>query len=96
MVDNLSLLEERVDGLLKNLERAHRRNEELRGRVSQLEQEVVQWREKSQQLQRQMDNAQQELVSTSGKEDVIRERLRAILERIDAIEGELGETANAD
>lgn len=90
MTDNLTHLEGRVEGLIQHLERALRRNEELRHQAGELEAESARLKAENAQLQDENLRLQEELESTSGKEDVIRDRLRGILSKIDTIEREIG------
>ena len=82
MVDNLTLLEARIEGLVQHLERALRANEKLSGRVRELEAE-------KDLLQERIAKLHGGLESNTDREDVIRGRLRSILERIDMIEQEI-------
>ena len=83
MADNLSHLEARVEGLIQHLERALRRNEELRARIAELEGEAGRLRERNSQLEGDAN-------SSADREDQIRDRLRSILGKIDVIEQEIG------
>lgn len=116
MVDHISLLEERVENLIQNLDRTLRANEELRRRSAELDEEVekmkkgqatlegnlnrverqlestrgelIQAREQNAAFQAEVTHLRGELESTAGREEVIRDRLQGILEKIDSIEQE--------
>jgi chromosome segregation ATPase len=89
LVDNLTRLEERVEGLIGNLDKAIRDNAELRQYNAELEAEVEQIQEKNAALLERVKKAHQEVEEAVGREGVVRDRLQAILERIDTIEDQI-------
>lgn len=98
-VDNLSDLEQRVEGLIQQLETARRNNQELRQENQRLQRELeglsgAQGEKEA--LQGEVDRLKQELDSMSGREGVIRDRLQGMLEKIDAIEKEIQTSSTPD
>lgn len=74
-IDNLSHLEGRVEGLIHHLEKAFRSNEELRKTKKELAEQIESMREHA--------------AANAEKEDLVRDRLKSILTKIDNIEQEI-------
>ncbi len=96
MVDSLSQLEERVEVLIHHLERTLRANEELHQRNAQLESEAERLQDEAGTLTQRARDLETQLQETAGKEEVIRDRLQGILEKIDSIEHEMVESGAAE
>lgn len=98
-VDSLAHLEQRVEGLIQQLESARRGQADLREENARLRRDLEdasEARQRAADLQAEVDRLNQELSSMSGREGVIRERLQGMLEKIDAIEREIQTSSAAD
>jgi predicted RNase H-like nuclease (RuvC/YqgF family) len=97
-MDHLAQLEERVEGLIQQIESARRNNAELRDENARLRREIDQLagaNRHSDDLQQEVDRLRHELEERSGREGLIRDRLQGMLEKIDAIEKEIQPSSNA-
>jgi predicted nuclease with TOPRIM domain len=91
-VDNLAQLEQRVEGLIQQIEATQRTNLELREENLRLKQEIEglsNGQRENAALQSEVDRLNEELTTMSGREGLIRERLQGMLEKIDSIEKEI-------
>lgn len=91
-VDNLAQLEQRVEGLIQQIETTQRANLELREENLRLKQEIenlATGQQDSAALQGEVDRLKGEIDSMTGREGLIRERLQGMLEKIDSIEKEI-------
>jgi predicted nuclease with TOPRIM domain len=91
-VDNLAQLEQRVEGLIQQIEATQRTNLELREENLRLKQEIEglsNGQRENAALQGEVDRLNEELTTMSGREGLIRERLQGMLEKIDSIEKEI-------
>ena len=79
MEDKLRLIEERIDALIGELRRLREENESLRGDALKLRGDNSEMKKRLNQLESEMDSGR-------TKEGEVRERLRSIIEKIDAIE----------
>jgi chromosome segregation ATPase len=96
MMDQVELLEQHVEALLRLLESAKIKvaelegaNSELQGKVNHLEEVELELTTQNEQLQNQVHQLEGEVEEMAGKESQIRDRLRTILGKIDTIENEL-------
>ena len=96
MVDQLSQLEERVEGLIELIGRTAKENEGLRKRIAKLENAAGSRNDEVAQLKGEIERLEGELQDVTGKEDVIRDRLQGILKKIDTIEQEFNVTEKAE
>lgn len=106
-MDNLALLEERVDALVDRLEKAVRQNDELRQRLARLQEEYQievknlrgensQLTEKVTALTQETDKLQMEVLESDDREDQVRTRLQSLLKKIDTMEEVLAGQAVAE
>ena len=98
-MDHLSRLEKRVETLLENLETLLAENAELRQAASLADEH----RGRSQELEAEnekqrgtIEGLEEEVLSMTGKEEAVRDRLQGMLEKIDAIEQGIGATQDVD
>lgn len=89
MVDHISQLEEKVEGLIATLQKAIRDNAELRQYNAELESEMEQLQDRNADLIDKMKKMDKDVEEATGKETVVRDRLQAILEKIDTIEDQI-------
>lgn len=97
-VDNLAQLEQRIEGLIQQIESARRIHADLREENARLRQEIENLsgsQQRNAELQAEVDRLNGELNSMSGREGVIRDRLQGMLEKIDAIEREIQTSSTA-
>lgn len=92
-VDNLSLLEERVEGLVKRTEKIVEENATLREKNKEMKAQIEEAQHDSGRLKSEIKRLEKEIKGSLGKEDVIRDRLQGILDKIDAITGEISSAA---
>ncbi len=98
-VDDLGLLEDRLEGLLDYLGDALKSNEELRKRNGALEMqagELKALRDQNHKLLSQIEKLQKEIHSIGDREGQIRDRLQGILKKIDTMEEVLAGQAAAE
>ncbi|MBI3736884.1 hypothetical protein HY256_10275 [Candidatus Sumerlaeota bacterium] len=99
-VDQLEMLEERVEALVGHLERVMKTNEELRAKLAEIEEEgddeLVALRAQNHKLSDQVAQLQNELQSAETREDKVRDRLQGILKKIDTMEEVLAGQAAAE
>ncbi len=99
-VDELEMLEERVETLVNHLERVIKANEELRARLTEVEEEgdgeMQALREQNHKLNERVTELQNELQSAENREDKTRDRLQSILKKIDTMEEVLAGQAAAE
>lgn len=106
-MDNLALLEERVDALVDRLEKAVRQNDELRQKLNRLQEEYqievknlrgenAQLTEKVTALSQESDKLQMEVLESDEREDQVRTRLQSLLKKIDTMEEVLAGQAVAE
>lgn len=92
-VDNLTLLEERVEGLVKQMEKIAKENETLRETNKGMKAQIEDAQRDSGHFKSEIKRLEKEIKGSLGKEDVIRDRLQGILDKIDAITGEISSAA---
>jgi chromosome segregation ATPase len=98
MIEQIEQLESRVDALARLLEASRQQNAQLQQENSQLRDQLgvlQQLKSQNGELENQVQHLETELEGMAQKETQIRDRVRTILERIDAIENELGPTGAA-
>lgn len=92
MVDNLSRLEERVEGLLNQIAGGAKTAAELSKENERLREELELYAELEKEnaaLTEEVERLRTELHSTNEREGMIRDRLEGMLEKIDSIESEI-------
>lgn len=98
-VDNLSRLEKRVEALLEHLEGVIAENADLQQAASQASEQAGRAEEleaENKKLRTQLNELEEEVLTMTGKEDAVRDRLQGMLEKIDAIEQGIGAAQDAD
>lgn len=92
MIERLEMLDEKVGKLIENMKtmrgeitRLRKENAELKGQLGDAEGLA----EKNTQLQADVDTMLEDLSERESKENVIRNKLKTIMDRIDDLEGEM-------
>ena len=98
-MDHLSRLEKRVETLLEHLEGVITENDTLRQAAGQADEQmgrVQDLESENEKLRGQLGGLEEEVLTMTGKEEAVRDRLQGMLEKIDAIEQGIGATQDAD
>ena len=92
MIERLELLDEKIGKLIENMKamrgeitRLRKENEELKGQLN----DAAGLAEKNTQLQADVETMLEDLSERENKENVVRNKLKTIMDRIDDLEGEM-------